>query len=299
MIRPVRFNYNVQTAESNVHQSKLEGKTSTEINQLALNEFDNMVDVLRMHGINVIVISDTLEPETPDSIFPNNWMAFHECGKVFTFPMEAPNRRAERRPDIFFRLKNELCYKIKSITDYSHHEYDGKFMEGTGSVVWDRTNNIAYASISSRTNKEVLNYYANDLDAEVVEFHAFEKNGSAVYHTNVVMCVADTFVVICLESISSDDEKQKLIDAFKKTNKKIIDISLEQMNAYAGNMLQLSSESGKKIVMSEQAYKALSETQINQIEAECAIIQIPIYTIETLGGGSARCMMAEIFLNKS
>lgn len=298
MIRPLHSKCNEQTAESNVHQAEIKDKTSTEIKQLAIEEFDEMVALLRAEGVNVIVVSDRVEPETPDSVFPNNWMAFHECGKVFTFPMEAPNRRSERRNDIFFRLKNELGFTINSITDLSLHEFDGKFMEGTGSVVWDRANNIAYASISSRTNEEVLDLYVKDLGAKAIKFHASEKDGSAVYHTNVVMCLAETFVVICLESIKSKEERKVLLQSFEETHKIVIDISLAQMNKYAGNMLQVKTAEGAKLVMSQQAKNALTQEQILQIEGECPIIAPSIYTIETIGGGSARCMMAEVFLPK-
>jgi hypothetical protein len=297
MIRPVRFSYNTQTAESNAFQSFDASCEPDSIQEKAAQEFDNFVTILKSNGIDVVVVQDTLEPHTPDSIFPNNWGSYHADGTVFLYPMQAVNRRWERRRGILDLLREHFI--IKNEIDLSHYEEDGLFLEGTGSMILDNPNRICYACISPRTDKKLLKIFGEKAHYEICDFESVDGNNKQIYHTNVVMCMAEKFVVICLDTVRNADEKQKLINKFSATNKEIVEISLEQMNKFAGNMLALKNNKEENLlVMSEQAYKALNAKQIAQIEKYSRIVHAPIYTIETNGGGSARCMMAEIFLPK-
>lgn len=292
MIRPVNFAYNEQTASSNAFQKKIETQDS---NATAQAEFDSFVDQLQLRGINVQVIQDTPEPFTPDSIFPNNWLSMHHSGKAVLYPMMAENRRKERRHDILDILREK--YHLDVVLDFTHFEDEGKFLEGTGSLVLDRIKRIAYATISPRTDMDVLNAWKNQMNYELVTFHAKDRNGEAVYHTNVVMSMGDIFCVICLDSIADFDERVKVKARLEQSGKEVIEITMDQMENFAGNMLLLKNKSGKKfLVMSQRAYDSLSRDQKRNLEDNAEVIHPDLGIIEELGGGSARCMIAEIHL---
>ena len=292
MIRPVDFKFNEQTAGDNKFQVAGEQEN---VQQQALAEFDSFVGILRENGVDVTVVNDTLDPETPDSIFPNNWVSFHEDGSVFLYPMHSPNRRLERRKDIIEHLGK--TFEVSHLTDLSFFEQQQLFLEGTGSLVLDRTHKIAYACLSVRTDEEVLKNFAMLSGYEVVAFQAVDESGFPIYHTNVMMCIGEKFAVLCLESIKYTEDKIAVLESLKATNKTVIDISFEQMNHFAGNMLEVQNKDGESLlVMSEQALKALHGTQITALSAFSKIVTAPIYTIEQNGGGSARCMLAEIHL---
>lgn len=293
MIRPVSFGFNEQTAGSNAFQVR--STEQLDVQQKALVEFDALVDKLRSNGIAVIVIDDTPQPHTPDSIFPNNWISFHEDGKVFLYPMQAENRRLERRDDVIGRLSHD--FKIIEVDDLSDFEHKGKFLEGTGSMVLDRQDKIAYACLSPRTDIDVMNAFCEKSGYSSVYFHAADANGVAIYHTNVLMCVGGQFVVICLDAIRDEKERDALIASFQQNHKQVIEITLSQMNAFAGNMLDLkNNKGGHLLVMSKSAYHSLRSDQINTLEQYCKLIYSDLSTIENNGGGSARCMMAEVCL---
>jgi hypothetical protein len=293
MIRPVNFGFNEQTAGSNAFQNR--NAEQQQVQDKALKEFDGLVDVLRQNGVEVIVVDDTLEPHTPDSIFPNNWVSFHGDGTVFLYPMLAENRRLERREDIIMDLEDE--FKIKHVIDLSRFEHEHKFLEGTGSMVLDRENKIAYACLSPRTDKDVMYLFCSQSGYKPVLFHAVDEKGMDIYHTNVLMCIGSKFAVICLDSIKDEDEKNSVTSILKLTHKDIINISFAQMNQFAGNMLELQNKSGDSLlVMSQNAYQSLTATQKTNLEKYCRIVYTDINTIENNGGGSARCMIAEIHL---
>ena len=294
MIRPVAFGFNEQTAGSNSFQNQ-ESKGQAFVHVKALQEFDSMVLMLRAQGIDVTVIEDTPEPHTPDSIFPNNWISFHDDGSVVLYPMEAVNRRLERRDDILEKLGAE-GFKILQKLDFSHYEQENKFLEGTGSLVLDRVNKIAYACISSRTNEEVLTEFSEKLNYKIVGFRSFFDK-KPVYHTNVVMSLGEGYCVICLESIPNEKERDLLRISLSLTNKEIIEISLSQMGSFAGNMLQLRNKMGELlIVMSHAAHASLTNLQVEKLMLHGKLIIPDLQTVETNGGGSARCMIAEVFL---
>jgi len=293
MIRPVNFGFNEETAASNAFQNRNADKNG--VNERAQREFDGMVNILRENGVDVTVIDDTPEPYTPDSIFPNNWVSFHADGGIFLYPMQAENRRLERREDIIARLED--CFAVKHIIDLSRFEHDNKFLEGTGSMVLDRGNKIAYACISPRTDREVLNLFCEQAGYKPISFNAIDQHGKAIYHTNVLMCIGSKFAVICLDSIPNPAEKIAITDSLKSTKKEIVDISFVQMNQFAGNMLEVKNNKGETlIVMSQNAYNALDQLQKTTLEKLGKMIYADINTIETNGGGSARCMMAEVHL---
>ena len=299
MIEPVAFGYNAQTAENNYFQVEQKG---ADTQSKALVEFNNFVEKLRNKGINVIAVKDTLEPHTPDSIFPNNWVSFHKDGKVVLYPMFAPNRRAERRMDILETLKNN-GFKITEIDDFTASENENKFLEGTGSMIFDHDNKIAYGSVSLRLDEELFKEFCAKYGFTPIVFHSYQNAGDQrlpIYHTNVMMCVADQFVVICLDCIDDELEREKVQEVIKSSGKEIIEISEDQLQQFAGNMLQVQNSEGKKfLVMSQTAYQSLNPEQINSIEKYCEIIYSDLNTIEVNGGGSARCMLAEVFLPKS
>jgi hypothetical protein len=291
MIRPTQFTFNAETAVNNAFQS------AKDINaqEMALNEFNDFVKILQQHGVDVTVIDDTEEPHTPDSIFPNNWISFHDDGEIVLYPMYAANRRMERKPHVVEKLK--VKFKINSQVDLTFYENKNIFLEGTGSMVLDRQNKIAYACLSQRTEINVLTDFCAKLGYSPISFIATDTKGYPIYHTNVMMCIADQFVVICLDSIKDSEEQKRVITAIEKSKKEIIDITLDQMNHFAGNMLQVENDKGKKfLVMSSQAYKSLKPNQLAKIEHYSTIIHSSLDTIERNGGGSARCMMAEVFL---
>ncbi len=293
MIRPVAFGFNAETAVNNAFQKASEGGN---VNSKAQQEFDDFVSLLRQHDINVLVIDDTLSPHTPDSIFPNNWVSYHGDGTVSLYPMFAKNRRKERNKGVLEKVA--ASFSISSIIDFSNYEDKGIFLEGTGSMVIDRENNIAFACLSPRTDPSVFEDFCRKFHYKPVSFSALDQNKEEIYHTNVMMCVADKFVVICLESIDNHKERGIVSQAIQQTGKEIIEISFDQMNHFAGNMLQVQNNLGEKfLVMSTQAFNSLTEEQIAKLESFNSILHAPLYTIEQNGGGSARCMMAEIFLS--
>jgi hypothetical protein len=298
MIKPVSFRYNEQTAVNNYYQKVLDNLTSNQTQEQSLVEFNDFVSKLENAGVDVIVIEDTKDPDTPDSIFPNNWVSFHSDGTVGLFPMCAENRRDERREDIFDILVDDYGFEIKEIKDFTEFEEHDKYLEGTGSMVLDRENKICYAAISIRTDEVAVMQFCEEYGYRPVCFSANQNvNGErmAIYHTNVMMCVADKFVIICLDSIDNEIEKEDVIENIVESGKQIIEISEEQKNRFAGNMLQLIGDK-PYLVMSNSAYSSLTESQIRTIEKHCPIIHSPLDTIEACGGGSARCMMVEIFL---
>ncbi len=290
MIRPAAFTYNTETAVNNLFQVKGDGNAQKN----ALKEFDAFVEILRRNNVDVTVINDTSEPHTPDSIFPNNWISFHENGTAILYPMYAENRRAERKQyakDIIYKKFNK-----NNIIDLTSFEKENLFLEGTGSMVLDRENKIAYACLSPRTNKNILDIFCEKMNYVACSFEANDENINQIYHTNVMMCVADKFVVICLDSITNKTEKEEIINTIKKTSKELIPITYAQMNCFAGNMLQIKNAVGEKLlVMSQQAFKSLTQTQISTLEKYNTLVYSEIKTIETSGGGSARCMIAEVF----
>lgn len=300
MIRPVNFRMNEQTAVNNYFMEDLNEKNKT-INQKAQEEFDTFVDKLRGVGLNVIVVEDTLEPDTPDSIFPNNWISFHKDGTVGVYPMFAENRRNERREDILETIEND-GFLINNIMDYTAAEEEGVFLEGTGSIIMDRVNNKAYCALSERADEELFIEFCEDFDCMPVIFTAnqtVDGKRLPIYHTNVMMAIGEGFAVICLGSIDDKKERKNVIDHLKNDNKEIIEITEKQMHSFAGNMLQVLASDGQPyLVMSSAAYNSLNTGQIQQIEKYCKIVHSPLDTIETCGGGSARCMMAEVFLPK-
>ena len=301
MIEPVSFGYNYQTAKNNFFQQN-DSVSVESIQEKAKEEFRNMVEKLRKFGINVLVVKDTEQPHTPDSIFPNNWISFHSDGKVVLYPMYAENRRVERREDILDSIEKE-GFIINEIIDYSLAEEEDIFLEGTGSMVLDRTNEIAYAAISERTNEELFIEFCEDMEFSPVVFHSTqEKNGKRypVYHTNVMMSVAEDFAIICKESIQDVKERKLVIDFLQTTKKEVIIISEEQMNHFLGNTLQLENDKKERfLVMSNTAYQSLNAGQINAINKYSQILVFDIPTIEKYGGGGVRCMLAEIFLPKA
>ena len=291
MIQPCSFGFNEETALNNYFQQK---KEIDHVQERALNEFNAFVEVLRSHEIDVTVIQDTPDPQTPDSIFPNNWISFHEGGKIVLYPMFAKNRRQERKNAVIGVVKEK--FQILEKVDLTHFENVGRFMEGTGSMVLDRENKIAYACISERTDPDIVDAFCTEFEYTSVLFNATDRNGKMIYHTNVMMCMADRYVVVCMSSISREDEKKELLDIFTKTNKAVIEIDFDQMDHFCGNMLQVSNIHGEKfLVMSSQAYQHLNVSQLKALTSFNPIIHSPIETIETLGGGSARCMLAEVF----
>ena len=297
MIEPAAFGFNAETAQNNYFQINSE---NAETQTKALQEFKNFVEKLRSKGINVITVKDTLEPHTPDSIFPNNWISMHSDGTVVLYPMCAVNRRWERRSDILEMLQEK--FQVKEIVDLSASENEGKFLEGTGSMILDHDYKIAYGSVSLRLDEKLFRDFCKKFGFTPVVFHSYQTANNErlpIYHTNVMMCVADNFVVICLDCIDDETERVNVVNAIVNSGKEIVEISENQMQQFAGNMLQIQNAEGKKfLVMSQSAYQSLTEEQISTIEKYSEIIYSDLETIETNGGGSARCMLAEVFLEK-
>ena len=296
MIEPVSFNYNTETAINNYYQINNTALSKEEIQQKALKEFKEFVSLLRSKNINVIVFKDTENPKTPDSIFPNNWVSFHIDGEIVLYPMYAKNRRLERRNDIIQKLRDDFI--VTKINDFSYYENQELYLEGTGSMILDRENKICYAAISDRTNKNIVNDFCNQLNFKPILFTSNQDvrgKRLAIYHTNVMMCITTNFAIVCLDSIDCNEEKDMVIDILNETKKEIISISEEQTNKFAGNMLEVEGDK-KYLVMSKSAYSCLTENQIKKINKYCEILYSDLSTIEDYSGGSARCMMAEIFL---
>lgn len=302
MIRPVAFRMNEQTAVNNFYQKVLDNTTPATVNAKAQQEFDVFVEKLRGVGVNVIVVDDTLSPDTPDSIFPNNWISFHESGEVVLYPMFAKNRRLERREDIFEILENEGFEVNDDIWDYTSAEEDELFLEGTGSLLLDRANEKAYCALSPRADEGLVIEFCEDFENDPVIFEAYQTvdgERKHIYHTNVMMCLAETFVVICVDCIDDKQERKTVLNSLKSSGKEIIIITEDQVNNFAGNMLQVRGANDQRyLVMSTQAFNSLDANQIKAIEKHCPILHSSLDTIEACGGGSARCMMAEVFLPK-
>lgn len=302
MIRPVSFRMNEQTAVNNYYQKVLESVTPETVQFKALQEFDDFVEKLQAIGVNVIVIDDSKDTDTPDSIFPNNWISFHENGDVALYPMFAENRRLERREDILETLE-DLGYQINNVVDYTSAEEEKIYLEGTGSLLLDRVNGKAYCALSPRADEDLLIEFCEDFEFTPVSFVANQTLNDKrvpIYHTNVMMCLGEKFSVICLDSIDDKKERKEVIKHLKEDKKEIIAITEEQVNSFAGNMLQVLGKNEERyIVMSNSAYESLSKQQLNQIEKHGKILYSSLDTIEACGGGSARCMMAEVFLPKN
>lgn len=296
MIRPVRFESNPLTAASN----RFQGKTGLDAGQqqdAALLEFDGLVGALRAAGIDVIVVEDMPEPHTPDSIFPNNWISMHADGRVVLYPMEATNRRHERRADIIELLHDKSGLLVSEVIDLTAHENAGHYLEGTGSMVLDRANRIAYACLSSRTHLDALGDFAQRMDYDVIAFDAVDSDGVPIYHTNVLMNVGERLAVVCDAAIPRAEQRAAVIESLKNTGHEVISLSYAQLNAFAGNMLELQNDAGERIIaMSRRALESLSDEQRGKLSANGKIVSVPIDTIEASAGGSVRCMLAEVHL---
>ncbi len=301
MIRPVAFRMNEQTAVNNYYQKVLDGLLPSTVNAKAQQEFDVFVEKLRAVGVDVTVVDDVLNPDTPDSIFPNNWISFHSNGDVALYPMFAENRRLERREDILDILE-EKGFVINNIMDYTSAEEDGFFLEGTGSLLLDRENGKAYCALSPRADEELFIEFCEDFEFTPVIFEAFQtvnKERKLIYHTNVMMCLGETFAVICADCIDDKKERKMVLESLRGDEKEIILITEEQVNNFAGNMLEVKGTDDRRyLVMSTSAHQSLTKKQIAQLEEHVTILSSSLDTIEACGGGSARCMMAEIFLTR-
>jgi hypothetical protein len=298
MIRPVNFAGNPQTLASNRFQSETPNVAAREVQAAAAREFDALAEALSRAGVKVHAFADTPEPHTPDSIFPNNWVSFHADGSVVLYPMLAANRRQERRGELLEQLSIEHGFRITRILDMTAHERDGKFLEGTGSLVLDRVNRIAYACISPRTDVDVLGDFAQQLDYEVVAFEALDAGGVPIYHTNVLMCVGTSFAAICSDCVR-EAERAAVVGALRTTGHEIVELSFAQLSEFAGNMLELRSARGETLIaMSQRALDSLSPQQRATLGRSGTLIAVSIPTIETHGGGSVRCMLAEVHLPK-
>ncbi len=294
MVRPANFGFNAETAESNAFQNQV-ALSKEEIQKRVLKEFDAYVNKLRGVGVNVTVIDDTINPVKPDAVFPNNWGSFHQDGTVVLYPMATPNRRSEKREDIIAAFTSG--YKVSGVVDLSDYEQEGLFCEGTGSIIFDHVNKMAYACLSLRTDKEIFYRVCSVLNYKPLCFTSTDANNIEIYHTNVMMCVSEKFAVVCLESIRSEDERQSVVASLEETGHEIIDISLEQVCHFAGNMLTVCNSSGKEyLVMSQSAYCILTDEQKEALSYYNELLPVDITMIEKIGGGSARCMISEIFL---
>ena len=293
MIEPVNFGFNAETAVNNSFQKGV----GDDEQQKALAEFHGLVSLLQKNKIDVTIVKDTEAPHTPDSIFPNNWISFHSEGSIYLYPMFAPNRRLERKQTVLDAIQQRFI--VTGTVDLSGNEMQQRFLEGTGSMVLDRINKIAYACVSPRTDEELVQDFCRIANFDPILFLAKDEAGVPIYHTNVLMCVADQYAVICLESIGDKTEHEHVIASLERTGKEIIDISFQQLNCFAGNMLQLMNADNEKLLLvSTQAFESLHADQIERLEKYNRILHAPLDHIEAAGGGSARCMIAEIFLQR-
>lgn len=296
LIKPAHFGFNTETEQSNAFQQQLKEKEVT-IPEKAKLEFEAFAAALKAKGISVFVFEDTPNPIKPDAIFPNNWISFHHDGTVILYPMLAPNRRQERRTDILELLGE--TFQIERIIDLTEREKQHQFLEGTGSIVFDHTHRIAYACLSARTDKDLLLDLCAELNYGPIYFSAFDEQGLEIYHTNVMMCIGENFAVVCLESILNEQERTLVSKSLRQTGHQIIEINFEQMQHFAGNMLCLKNQQGQSIlVLSATAHQALSDGQQQELRKYAQLLPLNIVTIETIGGGSARCMIAELFLDR-
>lgn len=299
MIEPVAFGFNAQTAENNYFQTNAQDHQTQ---ARALAEFRGFVARLEAKDIRVIVVPDTPNPHTPDSIFPNNWVSFNQDGSVFLYPMFAPNRRDERRPEVLEAVRR-AGHRIEKVEDLSATEAEGRFMEGTGSIIFDHNEKIAYGSVSLRLDEALFREFCKKIGYRAVVFHSYQSVGEArlpIYHTNVMMCVAEKFVVICLDTIDDAEERKAVAEIIRSSGKEIIEITEAQMQQFAGNMLAVRNIHGQPfLVMSDTAFNSLTEDQLKRIGQYTEIIHANLSTIEQNGGGSARCMLAEVFTPRS
>jgi hypothetical protein len=301
MVRPHSFRKNEDTATNNYYQRDIAQASPEEIIERAQEEFDGLVDQLKAAGIEVIVFDEAEPHETPDALFPNNWISTHADGTVALYPMFAPNRRTERREDVPLVLEHQCGFYVRQIIDFTEFESHNKFLEGTGSIVLDRINRKAYAALSDRTDARALEHFCDQLDFEPVAFQAFQTVDNQrlpIYHTNVMMSIGSGYAVVCLDCIDSDDERKQVVDAIAQDGLELIAITEEQVNQFAGNMLELTGDEGPVLVMSASAYQSLVPGQIENLQQHTTLLHAPLPTIETCGGGSARCMIAEIHLPK-
>ena len=298
MIRPARFGSNPETAASNTFQKVLSGVGN--VQQLAQLEFDLLVAMLRKVGVTVEVFEDTPEPWTPDAVFPNNWVSFHADGCVYLYPMQAQSRRWERRPDIIDALHKQRGYRVGKVEDLSGAELEGRYLEGTGSLVLDRARHVAYACLSPRTDAKLLKEWGRKLDYEVIAFHAMDGYGKPIYHTNIMMCIGSRFAVICPDGIPNAEERHRIVQRLENTGHEIIPITGKQMEAFAGNLLELATgRGGSVLAMSARAERSLTPAQKSAISNYTRIVSSPVNTIEACSGGGVRCMLAEIFLPRA
>ena len=301
MVRPHSFRKNEETATNNHYQRDIAQASPEEIIERAQEEFDGLVDQLKAAGVEVVVFDEAEPHETPDALFPNNWVSTHADGTVALYPMFAPNRRTERREDIPLVLEHQFDFDVRQIIDFTEFESHNKFLEGTGSIVLDRVNRKAYAALSDRTDARALEHFCDQLDFEPVAFQAFQTVDNQrlpIYHTNVMMSIGSGYAVVCLNCIDSDDERKQVVDAIAQDGLELIAITEEQVNQFAGNMLELTGDDGPVLVMSASAYQSLVPEQIEKLQQHTTLLHAPLPTIETCGGGSARCMIAEIHLPK-
>lgn len=301
MVRPHSFRKNEETATNNHYQRDIAQASPEEIIERAQEEFDGLVDQLKAAGVEVVVFDEAEPHETPDALFPNNWVSTHDDGTVALYPMFAPNRRTERREDVPLVLEHQFGFDVRQIIDFTEFESHNKFLEGTGSIVLDRVNRKAYAALSDRTDARALEHFCDQLDFEPVAFQAFQTVDNQrlpIYHTNVMMSIGSGYAVVCLDCIDSDDERKQVVDAIAQDGLELIAITEEQVNQFAGNMLELTGDEGPVLVMSASAYQSLVPEQIEKLQQHTTLLHAPLPTIETCGGGSARCMIAEIHLPK-
>lgn len=301
MVRPHSFRKNEETATNNHYQRDIAQASPEEIIERAQEEFDGLVDQLKAAGVEVVVFDEAEPHETPDALFPNNWVSTHADGTVALYPMFAPNRRTERREDIPLVLEHQFGFDVRQIIDFTEFESHNKFLEGTGSIVLDRVNRKAYAALSDRTDARALEHFCDQLDFEPVTFQAFQTVDNQrlpIYHTNVMMSIGSGYAVVCLNCIDSDEERKQVVDAIAQDGLELIAITEEQVNQFAGNMLELTGDDGPVLVMSASAYQSLVPEQIEKLQQHTTLLHAPLPTIETCGGGSARCMIAGIHLPK-
>jgi hypothetical protein len=298
MVRPASFGFNPQTAGSNSFQQRPQTPADMEAQGLALREFDGLAKALQSAGVEVLIAPDTSQPAKPDAIFPNNWVSFHFDGTVTLYPMLAPNRRSERREDILEQVVREGRFHVARTVDLSHREEEGKFLEGTGSLVLDRAHRVAYASLSPRTDLDVLGEFAQLLDYELVTFEGRDGAGQPVYHTNVIMAIGTRFAVVCGEAIAHPRHREAVFNMLQAAGHDVVDISMSQMQAFAANLLELEAAGGRVIALSTTGWRSLESAQRRILEAHAAPVPVDIPTVERIGGGGVRCMLAELHLPK-
>ena len=297
MIEPVAFGRNPDSARTNAFMRDATGRKPDELQAAALHEFQGLVQRLENDGVEVLVYRDSVDSPSPDAIFPNNWVSFHEDGRAILYPMEPPNRRPERRKEILDWLSAEKGFRLSEVVDLSHHEAEGRFLEGTGSMVFDRPGRTVYASVSPRTTPSLLREYGARFGLRVVSFHAHDADGVPIYHTNVALALGSGVAVFCGEAVRDHSERRALVESLENGEREVVEITMEQLYAFAGNMLALDNARGETLlVTSERAFSSLRPAQLHELERHARLVRSPIPTIEDFGGGSVRCMLAEVFL---